>query len=301
MTIERRTFSFGGLEHPGWDARGTRDGPHVSLIAGVHGCEYSSIAAVTRFVSELDASELAGSVVAVPVVSLESFRARSPFVVPADRKNLNRSFPGSSDGSYTEQLARGIFEQLVEPADVLIDLHGGDFVEDLEPFTIYTASPIEERSRALAVAFGLRYVVREEGDGLAGMTIDAAAQAGVPAIIAEAGGRGILEERCVQLLADGVRNVLRSLEMLPGDVQARELRFVGGNVWLRSQHEGWWDPAVGPGVDVAEGQLLGRMRNLWGDVLEEVVAPADGVVLFVTSSPAVEGDGLLVGLGTDVS
>jgi len=301
MTIERRTFSFGGLEHPGWDARGTRDGPHVSLIAGVHGCEYSSIAAVTRFVSELDASELAGSVVAVPVVSLESFRARSPFVVPADRKNLNRSFPGSSDGSYTEQLARGIFEQLVEPADVLIDLHGGDLVEDLEPFTIYTASPIEERSRALAVAFGLRYVVREEGDGLAGMTIDAAAQAGVPAIIAEAGGRGILEERCVQLLADGVRNVLRSLEMLPGDVQARELRFVGGNVWLRSQHEGWWDAAVGPGVDVAEGQLLGRMRNLWGDVLEEVVAPADGVVLFVTSSPAVEGDGLLVGLGTDVS
>jgi predicted deacylase len=301
MTIERRTFSFGGLEHPGWEARGARDGPRVSLIAGVHGCEYSSIAAVTRFVGELDASELAGVVVAVPVVSLESFRARSPFVVPADRKNLNRSFPGSADGSYTDRLAHGIFEQLVEPADALIDLHGGDLVEDLEPFTIYTASPVEERSRALAVAFGLRYVVREEGDGLTGMTIDAAAQAGVPAIIAEAGGRGILEERCVQLLADGVRNVLRSLEMLPGEVAARELRFVGGNVWLRSQHEGWWDAAVGPGVNVARGQLLGRMRNLWGDALEEVVAPADGVVLFVTSSPAVLGDGLLVGLGTDVS
>src|SRR6476646_4071535 len=127
MTVDRRTIRFEHellrhLEHPAFEARGERDGPHLALIGGVHGCEYSSIAAVARFMNELDTSELAGSITAVPVVSMESFRQRSPFVVPADGKNLNRSFPGSYDGTYTDVLARSIFDQVIEPADVLLDL-----------------------------------------------------------------------------------------------------------------------------------------------------------------------------------
>ena len=303
--IERRTLVFNDLEHPVFEATGARDGPRLSLIAGIHGCEYSSIAAVTRFMNELDPSELAGRITAVPVVSMQSFKQRSPFVVPEDGKNLNRCFPGSPDGSYTDRLARGIFDELIAPADALIDLHGGDQVEDLEPFTIYVGSPVEERARALAVAFGLPFVVREppSESGLPGMTATAAAVAGVPAIIAEAGGRGILEESAVQMLVDGLRNALRSLQMLPGPVEPprRPLRFVGGNVWLRSVHEGWWDAAVGPGNSIAEGRLLGRIRNLWGDVLEEIFSPSEGVILFVTSSPAVASDGLLIGLGTELS
>src|ERR1043165_9270745 len=97
--VERRTIVFpderlGGLEHPAFEARGSRDGPRVALIGGIHGCEYSSIAAVTRFMNELDVEELSGSITAVPVVSMQSFERRSPFVVPEDGKNLNRSFPG---------------------------------------------------------------------------------------------------------------------------------------------------------------------------------------------------------------
>ena len=98
--IERRTIFFpderlSGVEHPAFEARGSRDGPRVALIGGVHGCEYSSIAAVTRFMNELGTEELAGSITAVPVVSMQSFLQRSPFVVPEDGKNLNRSFPGT--------------------------------------------------------------------------------------------------------------------------------------------------------------------------------------------------------------
>ena len=109
--IERRTIVFShprlaGVEHPAFEARGARDGPRVTLIGGIHGCEYSSIAAVTRFMNELDDGELAGSITAVPVVSMESFRLRSPFVVPEDGKNLNRCFPGSYEGTYTDVLAR---------------------------------------------------------------------------------------------------------------------------------------------------------------------------------------------------
>ena len=302
--IERRTFVWHGVEHPAFEATGVSEGPKLSLIAGVHGCEYSSIAAVLRFVNELDTSELSGTITAVPVVSMESFRQRSPFVVPADGKNLNRSFPGSREGSYTDVLARSIYEDLIAPADVLVDLHGGDQVEGLEPFAIYEASPVEARAHAIAVAFNLSYVVREERHegGLGGLTTSAAAEAGIPGVIAEAGGRGLLEESAVQLLVTGVRNVLRHLEMLPGkpDPPPGAQRQVGSFIWLRSTHEGWWDSAVESGDEVREGQALGSVRDLWGDVLEEIPAPRDGVILFITTSPAVAADGLLLGLGADL-
>jgi predicted deacylase len=308
--IERRTIVFShpllaGLEHPAFEARGAEDGPRLTLIGGIHGCEYSSIAAVTRFMTELDDSELAGSITAVPVVSMQSFRQRSPFVVPEDGKNLNRCFPGSYDGTYTDILARSIYDELIAPADVLLDLHGGDMVEGLEPFAIYEASPVEDRAHAIAVALGLPYVVREERQdgGLGGMTSSAAAQAGIPAVIAEAGGRGQLEESAVQMLVGGVRNVLRRLEMLPGEAEPppADQRTVGSFVWLRCEQAGWWDAAVGSGDEVREGDVLGRVRDLWGDAHEEIRAPRDGVVLFITTSPAVSDDGLLLGLGTDLA
>jgi uncharacterized protein len=307
--IERRTITFSDprlrhLEHPAFDARGVRDGPRVTLIGGVHGCEYSSIAAVTSFMNELAVDELSGLITAVPVVSMQSFERRSPFVVPEDGKNLNRCFPGSYEGTYTDALARSIFDELIAPADVLIDLHGGDLVEALEPFTIYDASPVEDRARALAVAFGLPYVVREESEaGLAGMTCSAAAGAGIPAIIAEAGGCGQLDPDAVELLVEGVRNVLRSLEMLPGPVRPPRsgMQLVGAFDWLRCRSAGFWEAAVAAGDEVGQGQLLGRVTTLFGDAQEEIRAPREGVVLFLTTSAAVSDDGLLLGLGAELA
>jgi len=307
LSVERRTIRFEhdllrDLEHPAFEARGRADGPHVALIGGVHGCEYSSIAAVTKMMRELDTDELSGSITAVPVVSMQSYEKRSAFVVPSDGKNLNRAFPGSYDGTYTDVLARSIFDQLIAPADVLIDLHGGDQVEALEPFTIYAVSDVADRADALARAFGLRYVIREEPGGLDGMTTIAAAQAGKPAIIAEAGGCGLLSQEAVGLLARGVRNSLRHLGMLPGepDPPAEPQQRVGHFAWLRSAGAGWWAPAVGVGDAVRAGDPLGEIRDLWGDVHEKIDAPSDGIVLFLTTSPAVGDDGLLLGLGTDL-
>ena len=294
-----------GLEHPAFVAHGEAgDGPKLSLIGGIHGCEYSSIAAVTRFMNELDTSRLKGTITAVPVVSMKSFTERSPFVVPVDGKNLNRCFPGSYDGTYTDVLARSIYETLIEPADVLIDLHGGDQVEALEPFAVYEASRAEEQAHAIATAFNLPYVVREEpkADGLGGMTTSAAAQAGIPGVIAEAGGRGLLEASATALLVAGVHNALRTLGMLDGEPAPRPAgqRQIGSFVWLRSPESGWWDWTVAAGDEVTAGQALGRISDLTGDVREEIVAPQDGVVLFITASPAVVTDGILLGLGTDL-
>ena len=158
-------------------------------------------------------------------------------------------------------LARSIYEVLIEPADVLLDLHGGDQVEALEPFAIYGASPVEERADEIAVAFNLPYVVREEpkASGLGGMTTSAAAQAGIPGVIAEAGGRGLLEQSATAMLAAGVRNVLQTLGMIPGepDPPPARQRRVGSFVWLHSTEGGWWQWEVEAGEEVSAGQLPG--------------------------------------------
>ena len=110
----------------------------------------------------LDTERLAGSIVAVPVVNPESFRGRTPFVSPADGKNLNRCFPGDPQGTFSDVLADLVFRRFVHGSDALLDLHGGDMVEALEPFALYDASPVEERSLEIARAFGLPWIVRAE-------------------------------------------------------------------------------------------------------------------------------------------
>ena len=309
-TISRRTLRFGApalrhLEWPYFDARGARDGPHLAIIAGIHGCEYSSISGVVELMRGLDPAGLRGRVTAVPIVNLESYRQRTPLVSPADGKNLNRCFPGDLRGTYSDQLAYHVHDGVIAPADSLVDLHGGDMVEALEPFSLYDESAVEQQARALAIAFGLPYLVRSAPSEapISGTTTSAAAAAGIPAVIAEVGGCGLLEEAAVGMHLDGLANALRHLGMLPGDAAPPRagMRSVGRFVWLRSTEEGWWEPDVRAGDDVRAGSSLGSVRNLFGDVIERVPAPEDGVVLFLTTSPAVTADGLLLGLGADVA
>ncbi len=308
--IERRTLRFdhellAGLELPCFEAAGASDGPHLCLLGGIHGGEYSSIAAVVRFMNGLDTSELRGRITAVPIVSMPSFRARMGFVMPQDGKNLNRCFPGSYEGTFSDVLARHVFDELIAPSDFLLDLHGGDMVEALEPFALYDESAVEEQARGLAVAFGLPYVVRSAPTDapISGTTTGAAAALGVPAVIAEAGGCGLLEEDAVRVHLDGLTNALRHLRMLPGDVTPprADMRSVGRFVWLRSAEEGWWEPDVRAGDELRAGESLGTVRSLFGEVIERIPAPEDGVVLFLTTSPAVGADGLLLGLGVELA
>jgi predicted deacylase len=289
--IARRSLIFDhpllrDLEHPCFEARGASDGPRLTLIAGVHGCEYSSIAAATRFMRSLDTDALSGSIVCVPIVSLESFRRRSPFVVPVDGKNLNRSFPGDPSGSYTDALAWAIRTELLEPADAVIDLHGGDLVEALEPFSIFETDP----SEALALAFGLPYATRAQSPS--GMTTSAARG---PAIIAEAGGIGQLMPDAVDMLVAGVERALGWLGMLP-DADPSSVRMLGEHRFVYGRTAGWWEGAVTVGASVRAGEPLGVIKDLFGDVVEEVSSPQDGVVLWQTTSPAVSADGLLLGI-----
>jgi uncharacterized protein len=301
-TVLRRTLNLAGLDIPVVELTGAVDGPRLTVVAGVHGCEYAPMAAVRLWTKALAGRELRGSVRAVPVLNLPAFRARTPFLVPDDGKNLNRCFPGNPDGTLADRLAHAAFTQLIQGSDALIDVHAGDMVEALEPFALYDAGPAEARALELATAYGLGYVIRQEPGpdrAVGGTTSTAAAEIGIPAIIAEAGGCGLVEAAAVAAHIHGLDQVLAALGMAgPPATLAAAPVHLGRFLWLRSVIEGWWEPAVRPGEQVNEGQMLGTVSSLDGaQVLQSVTAPAPGVPMFITSSPAVAADGLLLGLG----
>lgn len=275
------------------------DGPHLTVVAGVHGTEYTSIAAARELAVTLDPATLRGRLTVVPVLNLPAFWARSPFVVPLDGKNLNRSFPGDPAGTAAERIAAAVTERLIRGSDHLIDLHAGDLPEALESFALWDESPVEAQSRALAVAYGLGHVVRQSAAArtVGGSTSAIAADLGIPAITAESGQCGVLDRASVELHLRGLRNVLRHLELTEGAPEAFAAPVQHeGWVWLTTETEGWWQPEVGTGDDVAAGDLLGTVAPLLGGAPTQIRAPEAGVPLFITSSPAVVPGGLLLGL-----
>jgi predicted deacylase len=289
-----------GVEFPYVDVRGASDGPTLCLLAGVHGCEYSSIQAVRTLVRELDPAALSGRVQALAFVNPVSFLKRTPFVSPQDGKNPNRTFPGTRDGSFTEALTYHVFHELIGPSDYLIDLHGGDMVEALHPFVLFDESDVEASARRMAIAFGFENLIQvPRAERIEGTTVAAAADVGIPGIVAEAGGRGLLEQSAVDQLTGGARSVLRELGMLAGDASPAPSRSLSRRfAWLYAPEPGWWRADVAPGDEVVAGQRLGAIEDLFGDESVAVEAPEDGIVLFVTSVPAVDGAGILCGIGT---
>ncbi len=301
-TVSRRTLDLAGLEVPVVELTGAQDGPLLTVIAGVHGCEYVPMAAVRRWTRNLEQREFSGRVRAVPILNVTAFRARSPFVVPEDGKNLNRCFPGDPDGTLAERLAYAAFTELITGSDAVIDAHCGDMVEALEPFALYEAGAAEATARDMALAYGLGYVIRQERGpdrAVAGTSSGAAAEAGIPAITAEVGGCGLVEAWAVDTHERGLNAVLTQLGMTAGgEVTGSSPTQLGRFLWLRCARAGFWDAAVAAGEKVSEGQVVGTVSSLDGSELyETITAPADGVIIFLTTSPAVADDGLLLGLG----
>ena len=303
-TVSRRNLELAGLTVPLVEVTGSEDGPLLTVIAGVHGCEYASMEGVRCWTRGLETTDIRGRVRAVPVLNMPAFVGRTPFVVPDDGKNLNRCFPGDPAGTLADRLAYAAFTDLISGSDAYIDVHCGDMVEALQPFALYEAGPAEDKARDLAAAYGLPYVIRQEAGpdrAVSGTSSGAAAAAGIPAITAEAGECGLVQEHAVALHVAGLNGVLEVLGMTDARADGAdrpEQTQLGRFLWLRCRSAGWWAPSVRPGDAVTAGQSVGEVSSLDGSaVLETIVAPADGVIIFLTSSPAVADDGLLLGLG----
>src|SRR6516165_11107532 len=298
---------------------GAKSGPVLFLNAGVHGGEYPAVEAVIRLGKTLDPKKISGTVILMPVLNLPAFRTRTPFLCPIDNVNPNRVFPGDPGGSYSEQMTHALINDFVIHADAYIDLHGGDIPEALVPFVICRseaglanskARDVAARSKEMALAFGLPYVLMvskpvQPAKGLSSYA--AAAEKGIPAILAEAGGVGQMQEDAVELLCRGVTNVMRHLGMiaaehphlnlLPNKGEEGSATVLTKFEWVYTKSSGIWYPKVAAGDFVNEGEQIGTVGDLFGDTLEKIVSPVNGVILFLTINPSVLEKGLLMGIG----
>ena len=286
------------VETPLFLINGARVGPTLAVTAGIHGSEFASIEAALQFGKSLKPSELKGRVVVVPVANVPAFRARSIYVGPLDGINLNRVFPGKAEGTASEQLAYWLFQNVIGPADYYVDMHGGDMIEALVPFTIFANtgdSVVDQRSLEMARAYGISYVVRSETRG---GTYAAAAQAGIPAILTEAGGQGIWLPEHVATHVNGLNRLMRHLGMLEGpEPEPLPIQMLEQFIWLRSDLDGYYYPRITVDEVVREGQDIGAVTDFQGRVLQSITSPTDGRVLFLVSSLAINKGDPLVAIG----
>jgi predicted deacylase len=284
------------VEVPVAIVHGARTGPRVAITAGIHGAEYVSIAALRQVVLGLDPADVSGSIVAVLTASPAAFAARSIYVNPLDGRNLNRQFPGDAEGSASQRLARWIRDTVIAGSDAFLDMHCGDMNEALVPFTGIEDTgdaAVDARSRELAMAYGLRYLLIGPSPGT---TTTAAAALGIPAVLGEVGGQGRWPAEDVALHAAGLRRFLRAAGSISDapDEPRFTTEVLPTEAWMRASTTGYWHPVVKVGDRVTAGTVVGEVQDAFGSMLERPGAPMDGVVIFLVSSLAMNaGDPLL--------
>lgn len=274
---------------------GARPGPVLALVAGTHGYEYPPITALQRLRRSLDPARLSGTVVLVHLANPPSFLGRTIYYSPVDRKNLNRVYPGREDGTLSERIAWAITREVIERADYLVDMHGGDGNEALRPYVYMPVTgnrELDAATKGMAVAFGIDHIVidagrlRDPGDSL--YVDQTALSRGKPAITTETGQLGSNDERWVRMAERGAYNLLRHLGMLDGAARENE-----GIVWLTdyqvvtSPATGIFRAAVRDGYAIAEGGLLGVLVDFFGEEMQEIRAPFSGIVNYVVATPPV--------------
>ena len=293
----------GAVELPVVVAHGAQPGPRLALVGGVHGSEYPGIAATMTVMRELDPTQLSGAVIGLIVANVPAFRGRREKTCPLDDKNLAAVFPGNPQGSASEVIAHVIQREIIDQADFVIELHGGDLVDRLTPFAIYTRTgneKIDEQSLGLARCYGVPIIQVPSWDGRfahKGGLYSTAAELGKPAFVAEAGEHAESDPAALEVHRSGIRNVLRHLGMLPGDRPTVPPTPVTSRyVSMRSPMTGLLWPRVAPGKVVAEDEVVAEIADYFGNVLCAVRAPIGGTVLFCADSLSVQTGESLMGI-----
>lgn len=271
---------------------GASDGPTLAVVAGIHGAEYAGIEATLRLSQQILPEALRGRLRIVPVCNLPGFLGRSEAICPVDGKNLNRVFPGDPQGSYSDRLAHLVFSQVVEGADCVLNIHGGDIFEALVPYVGIGSSgnpKIDETCRTLGRIYDLPFLVEFASlpDPSSGQSLNRAAQTkGIPSILAEAGGEGTLDEASVMIHLKGLTNVLKWMKMIEGEPQREvETKELTSDFW-RIHEEGFIYPTARLGQHVKEGQEIGILKNWFGEVIEILRAPREAYILAIVTTPA---------------
>ena len=281
MTVSQ---SYAGTEikTPVYVWRAEKPGPAVFVSAAVHGDEINGTGAIRHLIVEKPFELHAGSLVLVPVVNILGFERHSRYM--PDRRDLNRCFPGSKEGSLARRLARSVFDQVVRRCDYGIDLHTAAVRRT--NFPNVRADMSNPELAAFARAFGTELIISSQGP--AGSLRRSACKAGKPTLILEAGEVWKIEQGVVEYAVRGVRNCLIHLGMVKGDLDPPAYRVEAKRTrWVRAMTGGLLSFHLSPGDIVRQGDPIATNTSLLGIEQNTIESPLNGIVLGMTTMPSV--------------
>lgn len=268
---------------------GRQPGPVVFVSAAVHGDELNGIEIVRRLVQMRSLKVRKGTLILVPMVNVYGVLNQSRYL--PDRRDLNRSFPGSSKGSLAARVADTFLAQIVRRCDYGIDLHTGALHRSNLPQI--RANLDDEDTRCLAEVFGVPVLLNANLRD--GSLRQAAVESDTRVLLYEAGQALRFDELSIRAGVHGVLNVLTSLGMIrrrSGSIKRRP--FIANNsAWVRASGSGIVHSLKGLGDAVSKGDLLAEIGNPFGEVVSEVRAQRSGLIIGKQNIPLVqEGDAL---------
>ena len=271
--------------------RGKREGPSLFVCAAVHGDELNGVEIIRRLMRRRALSRIRGTIIAVPIVNVYGVIDRSRYL--PDRRDLNRSFPGSGRGSLAARLADLFMTEIVARCTHGIDLHTGAIHRENLPQV--RGNLDDEETLRLARLFGvpvlINAVLRD------GSLREATADRGIPMLLYEAGEALRFDELSIRAGVQGILNVMRGLDMLPparGRKRASRDPFVArSSSWVRAPASGIFSGAVSLGAHVKKDEHLGTITEPVGDAESVIRAPLGGIVIGRSNLPLVlEGEAL---------
>ncbi len=269
---------------------GSRVGPRLFVSAAIHGDEIVGVEIIRRLMKMRELSKLRGALIAAPIVNVPGFLNLSRYL--PDRRDLNRSFPGTATGSLASRIAKLFLEEVVADSDFGIDLHTASIHRVNYPQIRVNVEDAgaERLARAFGVPLILNAGYRE------GSLRSAAAEHGVPVAVYEAGEALRFDEACIRAGVNGLARVLRELGMLPQRAARgikREPHILRSSRWMRAPCSGILRTNEAVGANVGKGQVLGVISDPLGETETDLVAPTEGVVIGRSNLPLVhEGDAL---------
>lgn len=279
---------------------GLSKGPVLGLIAGIHGYEYPPILAMQKLSGEIDPKDVHGTILIVRLANVDAFFGRSVFYHPKDGKNLNRQFPGSKSGTITEVLAYTISQKIILRCQYVVDIHAGDASEDLHPYiAIYEYGTQTAKAKQMALALDFPWLITSENAPKPGQpTIYCTAEAvskDIPVVGIEYGKLGQVRPEEADFINKRLRNMMRSLGILSGKPVAVNTPIeIGKRSSIKSEQTGIFYTDYRSGTLFKKGAKLGFVTDLFGNVIQEIWAPFDGFIIYVSFTPPInKGETLL--------
>jgi hypothetical protein len=269
---------------------GRSSGPTMFICAAVHGDEINGVEIIRRLLKVRQLDKLKGTLLAVPIVNPLGFIQRTRYL--PDRRDLNRSFPGTAKGSQAGRLAHLFMTEIAERCDFGIDLHtGSNFRSNLPQVRACLHDP---QTLDLARAFGAPIVVPSELRD--GSLREAVASLGKPVLVYEGGEALYFNESAIRTGLRGILNVMRHTGLLAAGRRSkrREPIITDKTSWVRASMSGTFARKAQMGSLIKKGNLLGTLSDPLGDDVEDVCAPFTGVIIGQLTLPlAHEGDALI--------